>query len=279
MAPVAGDWIFSANGPCVPATHGGGRAAGKTGRRPHEHGQDHQGDAAARRGSTIRPQQVDSPVDNAFFFGITSTSASAARARAVLAVGRIIFIGILTDTRRAALSGTMGFLRKGCRKRVFGPFCGLLKCPFWPMMSSLCFSLASAPPLYQPEGKGHRSRAPPAASGPSVCPSRTFGPRIRYAALEPGPLRPLERDLLLLLRASTPISRHLPHPPPSPKPWPLSDLHFFSSDSPFGRLCLVCALSVCSLCRPHEAAQATAAAARTADRAAGGAETTAAACA
>ena len=108
---------------------------------------------------------------------------------------------------------------------------------------------------------------------------RAFGPRIRYAALEPGPLRPLERDLLLLLRASTPISRKLPHPPPSPKPWPLSDLHFFSSDSPFGRLCLVCALSVCSLCRPHEAAQATAAAARTAERAAGGAETTAAACA
>ena len=171
---MARHWIFAANGPCVPSAHGGGRAAGETGRRPHEHGQDHQGDAAARRGSTIRPQQVDSPVDNAFFFGITSTSASAARARAVLAVGRIIFIGILTDTRRAALSGTMGFLRKGCRKRVFGPFCGLLKCPFWPMMSSLCFSLASAPPLYQPEGKGHRSRAPPAASGPSVCPSSDF---------------------------------------------------------------------------------------------------------
>ena len=37
------------------------------------------------------------------------------RARAVFSVGRIIFIGILTDTRRAALSGTMGFLRKGCR--------------------------------------------------------------------------------------------------------------------------------------------------------------------
>ena len=92
----------------------------------------------------------------------------------MLSVGRIIFICILTDTRRAALSGTMGFLRKGGRKRVFGPFCGLLKCPFWPMMSSLCFSLASAPPLYQPEGKGHRSRAPPAASGPSVCPSSDF---------------------------------------------------------------------------------------------------------
>ena len=28
----------------------------------------------------------------------------------------------------------------------------------------------------------------------------------------------LERDLLLLLRASTPISRCLPHPPPSSKP-------------------------------------------------------------
>ena len=83
---------------------------------------------------------------------------------------------------------------------------------------------------------------------------RTFGPRIRYAALEPGPLRPLERDLLLLLRACTPISRHLPHPPPSPKPWPLSDLHFHSSDSTFGRLCLVSALSVCPLCRPRETA-------------------------
>ena len=115
MAPVGGKWIFAANGPCVPSAHGGGRAAGETGRRPHEHGQDHQGDAGPRRGSTIRPQQVDSPVNNAFLFGLTGTPASAARARAVLSVGRIIFIYILTDLILAALSGTMGFMRKGCR--------------------------------------------------------------------------------------------------------------------------------------------------------------------
>ena len=60
--------------------------------------------------------------------------------------------------------------------------------------------------------------------------------------------------------------------PPSPKPWPLSDLSFFSSDSPF-------ALSVCPLCRPREAARETAVAARTAARTAGVAEMIAAACA
>ena len=127
MAPIARHWIFAANGPCVPSAHGGGRAAGETGRRPREHGQDHQGDAASRRGSTIRPHQVDSPFDNMFFFGLIGTSASAARARAVITVGRIIFICILTDTRRAALSGTMGFMRKGCRQRVFAAFWAAVK--------------------------------------------------------------------------------------------------------------------------------------------------------
>ena len=151
MAPLHRPCKIAVNGSRVPSAHGGGRAAGETGRRPHEHGQDHQGDAGPRRGSTIRPQQVDSPFDNVFFFGLTGTSASAARARAVFSVGRIIFIGILTDTRRAALSGTMGFMRKGCRQRVFGPFWAAMK---WPILaydnyeSALCFSLASAPPLY-----------------------------------------------------------------------------------------------------------------------------------
>jgi hypothetical protein len=50
-----------------------------------------------------------------FFFGLTGTSASAADARAVITVGRIIFLCILTDLILAALSGTMGFMRKGCR--------------------------------------------------------------------------------------------------------------------------------------------------------------------
>ena len=163
--------------------------------------------------------------------------------------------------------------------RIFDALSRCVKCPFWPHCRARASIWHWLRRSTSPRGRDidpEPRRRPP---GRRFVLRWTFGPRIRYAALEPGPLRPLERDLLLLLRASTPISRHLPHPPPSPKPWPLSDLHFFSSDSPFGRLCLVCALSVCSLCRPHEAAQATAAAARTADRAAGGAETTAAACA
>ena len=94
--PVHWPLEIAANGPCVPSAHGGGRAAGETGRRPHEHGQNHQGDSAARRGSTIRPQQVVSPFDNVFLFGLTGTPASDARTRAVFAVGRIIFICILT---------------------------------------------------------------------------------------------------------------------------------------------------------------------------------------
>ena len=56
-----------------------------------------------------------------------------------------------------------------CRERGW-PTAPFLACS----SDSACFSLASAPPLYQPEGKGHRSRAPPAASGPSVCPSSDF---------------------------------------------------------------------------------------------------------
>ena len=43
-----------------------------------------------------------------------------------------------------------------------------------PSLSALRFHLALAPTLHQPEGSGHRSRAPPAASGPSVCPSLGF---------------------------------------------------------------------------------------------------------
>ena len=127
MAPLHRPCKIAVNGSRVPSAHGGGRAADETGRRPHEHGQNHQGDSAARRGSTIRPQQVVSPFDNVFLFGLTGTSASAARARAVITVGRIIFIGILTDTRRAALSGTMGFMRKGCRQRVFAAFWAAVK--------------------------------------------------------------------------------------------------------------------------------------------------------
>ena len=81
-----------------------------------------------------------------FFFGLTGTSASAARARAVFSVGRIIFIGILTDTRRAALSGTMGFMRKGCRQRVFAAFWAAVKCPIlaYDVQSMLLSGLGSA---------------------------------------------------------------------------------------------------------------------------------------
>ena len=79
---------------------------------------------------------------------------------------------------------------------------------------------------------------------------RTFGPRLRYAALQPNPLHLLELlDAAAAARLQA-ATRYQPHPPPSPKPWPLSDLHFHSSDLPFGHSCLVSALSVCPLCRP-----------------------------
>ena len=92
------------------------------------------------------------------------------------------------------------------------------------------------------------------------------------AALEPGFLRPLKRVLLLLLRAFTPPSRALPHPPPSPQPWLPSGVRFRPSDPPLGRSCLVSALSMCHLCRPRNApstARLAAAAAVAAARAAG----------
>ena len=82
------------------------------------------------------------------------------------------------------------------------------------------------------------------------------------------PARPLERVFLLLLCASTPPSRALPQPPPPPQPWPPSGVHLHRSDPPFGRWCIVSALSVCSVCRRREAAPAADAAARAAGRAA-----------
>ena len=64
-----------------------------------------------------------------------------------------------------------------------------------------------------------------------------------------------------------------------PKPWPPSDLHFRSSDSPFGRFCASVVHAPLRVpCRPREAARATAAAARTAARTAGAAVTMVAAC-
>ena len=106
---------------------------------------------------------------------------------------------------------------------------------------------------------------------------RTSGPRLRYAARSNPAFGPLERGLLLLLRASTPPPRSLPQPPPPPQPWPPSGIHFHRSDPPFGRSCIVSALSVYPVCRPREAASAAAAAARAAGRAAGAAGSMAAA--
>jgi hypothetical protein len=82
------------------------------------------------------------------------------------------------------------------------------------------------------------------------------------------PARPLERGYLLLLKACTPPSRALPQPPPPPQPWPPSGVHLHRSDPPFGRSCIVSALSVCPVCRPREAPPAADAAARAAGRAA-----------
>ena len=103
---------------------------------------------------------------------------------------------------------------------------------------------------------------------------RTSGPR--PCTLHVG-MSALERGLLLLLRACTPPSRALPQPAPPPQPWPPSGVHFHPSDPPFGRSCIVSALSVCPVCRRREAASAAVAAARAAGRAAGAAGSMAAA--
>ena len=105
---------------------------------------------------------------------------------------------------------------------------------------------------------------------------RTSGPRPCTSHVHVG-MSALERGLLLLLRACTPPSRALPQPAPPPQPWPPSGVHFYRSDPPFGRSCIVSALSVCPVCRRREAASAAVAAARAAGRAAGAAASMAAA--
>ena len=108
---------------------------------------------------------------------------------------------------------------------------------------------------------------------------RASGPRLRCAAPSPGPLRPLERGLPLLLRASTRPPRALPRPPPPSQPWPPLGVHFHPSDPSFGRSCLVSALSCVPSARPGKATRPTAAGARAAARAAVAAGAMAAACA
>ena len=61
----------------------------------------------------------------------------------------------------------------------------------------------------------------------------TSGPLLRCAAPSPGPVRPLERGLPLLLRASAPPSRPLAQPPPPLQPWPPSGVHFHPLTRPF----------------------------------------------
>ena len=73
-------------------------------------------------------------------------------------------------------------------------------------------------PLYQPEGSGHWSRAPPAASGPPVCPSSDFRASSRVCRPRTLPLLPLERGLLLMMKPCAPPSRALPLLPPRPSP-------------------------------------------------------------
>ena len=91
------------------------------------------------------------------------------------------------------------------------------------------------------------------------------------------PARPLERGYLLLLKACTPPSRALPQPPPPPQPWPPSGVHLHRSDPPFGRSCIVSALSVCPVCSSRAAHRATDLAIRAAATAAGAARAMAAA--
>ena len=100
---------------------------------------------------------------------------------------------------------------------------------------------------------------------------RTSGPLLRCAAPSPGPVRPLERGLPPLLRASSPPSRALAQPPPSPQPWPPSGVHIHPSDPPFSRSCLVPALCCVPSDRSRVARRATDVAARVAGRAAGAA--------
>ena len=83
--------------------------------------------------------------------------------------------------------------------------------------------------------------------------------------------------------ASAPARLHATFPgpcrsyPPPPQPWPPSGVHFHRSDPPFGRSCIVSALSVCPVCSSRAAHRATDLAIRAAARAAGAARAMAAA--
>ena len=72
---------------------------------------------------------------------------------------------------------------------------------------------------------------------------RTSGPRPQVYRPILCPPRPLERGLLLLLRASTLPFGSLPQPPPPPQPWPPSGVHFHPSDLPCGHSCVVSPLN------------------------------------
>ena len=97
-----------------------------------------------------------------------------------------------------------------------------------------------------------KGRDPP-SGGPQpgllreMCPSSdTWASDHAYACMEVCVLA-LERGLLLVLRACTRPSRALPQPPPPLQPWPPSGVQFHRSDPPFGRSCIVSALSVYSV--------------------------------
>ena len=135
-----------------------------------------------------------------------------------------------------------------------------------------------------------QGRAPlPSGSGSSI-PSPAGGLRvvglsfIGLLGLDPGLCwmevciaRPRTRP------ASAPARLHATFPgpcrsyPPPPQPWPPSGVHFHRSDPPFGRSCIVSALSVCPVCSSRAAHRATDLAIRAAARAAGAARAMAAA--
>ena len=93
-----------------------------------------------------------------------------------------------------------------------------------------------APPMRtpQPGGPGSSILGPAGRWPPGCRFGLSFiglpGPLLRCA---PGPVRPLELGLPLLLRASSPPTRTLAQPPPSPQPWPPSGVHFHPLTRPF----------------------------------------------